>query len=132
MTHNNHSLSGKKVLIIDDSEVEQYIIAGLLIDAGVVLYPAYTGIDGINVAKAILPDFIILDKVLPDLSPLKVIEAIRQDQRMLHVPIIIYTVQLLNDDWPVLQKAGAAELLIKHLPVDKLVGKLQQHLVPSF
>jgi CheY-like chemotaxis protein len=126
MMDNNHPLFRKKVLIIDDNEMEQYIIASLLVNTGAILYPAYTGTDGIIVAKAIFPDLIILDKILPDLSPLKVIEGIKL---ISDSPIILYTVQLLNEDWPLLQKAGAVELLIKHLPVDKLIGKLQQYIL---
>jgi CheY-like chemotaxis protein len=126
---NNHPLSHKKILFIDDNELEHYLLAHILDRTDAILYPAYTGIDGINVAKAVIPDLIILDNVLPDISPLKVIEAIRKDVRMYNTPIILYTIQLLNDDWHILQKAGVAELLVKHLTTNELIGKLQQHLV---
>jgi CheY-like chemotaxis protein len=129
---NTHSLSHKKILFIDDNKLEHYFMAHILIGTDAILYPAYTGKDGIDVAKAIIPDLIILDNVLPDISPLKVIEAIRKDVRMYNTPIILYTIQLLNDDWPVLQQAGVVELLIKHLPTNELIEKLQQHLVPSY
>lgn len=122
-----HLLAGKKVLVIDDSVAEQFIIARSLVATGAVLYPAYNGTDGINVAKAITPDLIILDKVLPDLSPLYILDKIKRE-----VPgkpsVIIYTANTRNEDWPVLQAAGAIKLLIKYLPAEELIKTLSTHL----
>jgi CheY-like chemotaxis protein len=116
------NLEGKKILIIDDSETDHYIIAKFLADSGALLYPAYTGADGIAVAKEIDPHLVILDKMLPDMSPQAVIAAIRP------VPILLYTAQLINEDWHALQQAGATELLIKHMPAHAFINKISVYL----
>lgn len=116
------NLEGKKILVIDDSETDHYIIARFLENSGAVLYPAYTGADGIDVARAITPHLVILDKLLPDMSTLSVIAALKP------LPILLYTAQLINEDWQVLHAAGATELLIKHLPPQAFINKLNLYL----
>lgn len=68
----------KTVLIIDDVGFDRIIISALLRQSGFeVIDEASNGIDGIEKAMELQPDLITLDKRMPDMNGLEVLENLR-------------------------------------------------------
>ena len=66
-------------LIEDDAETAEEIMAELA-DRGFEVQWAADGVDGLDKARAAWPDAMIVDRLLPGMDGLTVIEALRKDQ----------------------------------------------------
>lgn len=75
------------VLIVDDTESNQYLLGRYLAAAGFSVVKATTGTEGIERARE-LPDLIVLDVKLPDMSGFEVCRALRRDARTERVPVL--------------------------------------------
>jgi len=76
----------KLLLIEDDSETAHEII-GELVDCWFVVDWAATGIDGLDKARAGEPDALIVDRMLPGMDGLTIVEALRRDH--VRTPVLV-------------------------------------------
>jgi DNA-binding response OmpR family regulator len=78
------------VLVIDDQESNRYTTRLMLEQAGFEVKEAATGYDGLRLA-AELPDLIILDLHLPDISGIDVCLLLKSSPRTAAIPVINVT-----------------------------------------
>ena len=91
-----HQRSGRKpppvkttLLIIDDDPVSACLLRDYLGKVkGFVVLTAQTGVDGIRAAEQYVPDLILIDFRLVDMSGLEVHEHLRQNATTKHIPVI--------------------------------------------
>ncbi len=83
--------SGRRILVIDDNLDTADSLRLMLQLCGHAVEVALSGADGIEVARAFLPDVILCDLGLPHLDGLEVAEAIRADPAMRGVRLIAIT-----------------------------------------
>ena len=76
----------KVLLIEDDSETAEEITAELA-DRGFEVEWSANGIDGLDKARSSRPDAMIVDRLLPGMDGLTVIEALRKDQ--VRTPVLV-------------------------------------------
>src|SRR6201988_117500 len=69
-----------KVLLIEDDSETAEEIAAELVDRGFEVEWSANGIEGLDKARWSLPDAMIVDRLLPGMDGLTVIEALRKDQ----------------------------------------------------
>ena len=62
----------KKILVIDDLPENIFILQDRLVQEGYEVNTAYGGTDGLEKAYSTLPDLILLDVMMPDMSGLEV------------------------------------------------------------
>ena len=79
------------VLIVDDEENNRLLIAMLLEHAGHTALQAQSGREGLGVAVSALPDAIVIDLSLPDISGIEVIRRLRREPRTKKMKIALYT-----------------------------------------
>ena len=84
------------MLVIDDDPRHLDLIRAALEPAGFHVTTASTGQEGLAAAKAHSFDLLLLDLVLPDLSGVEVIRALRTDGRSGDLPILLVTSQHLS------------------------------------
>lgn len=100
----------KTILIVDDDQdIVQTLTANLSLD-GYKVCAAYTGRDGINLAKSARPDLILLDLNLPDLDGIAVCDILRRE---LTLPIIMLTARDTLTDKVLGLKSGADDYMVK-------------------
>ncbi|WP_165774878.1 response regulator [Candidatus Viridilinea mediisalina] len=106
------------VLIVDDDPVIQQLMVVVLQEQGYRVLTADTGTRALDLAKAQLPDLILLDVLLPDIHGMDVCRQLRTEPRLAEVPVIMITA--LHDAEARLQSlhAGADDFITK--PVDFL------------
>ena len=78
------------VLVIDDDPLNIVTLSQILSDEFTVL-AGKGGINGIETAKNMLPDIILLDVVMPDMNGFEVITALKTDDYTKNIPIIFVT-----------------------------------------
>ena len=83
--------SQKTILLIEDSPVQALNICKLLEDQPVNIACAANGITGIKLARQMLPDLVLLDVEMPGINGLEVCRLLRDNERTLGIPIILFT-----------------------------------------
>lgn len=85
-------MNKKKILIIEDDNILQKAIAISLTEAGFAIEQALDGDQGLELAKTVKPDLILLDLVLPKKSGVDVLKEIRGSETTNQVPVLVFTV----------------------------------------
>ncbi len=81
----------QKVLYIEDSAINTYIVKKIISDLGYQMITAYDGAEGITQAEKITPDLILIDLVLPDIHGVDVAKHLRSLDTFKTTPIIALT-----------------------------------------
>ena len=113
------------ILVIDDEAVARITLAALLEKSHYRVEMAEDGIQGIEMAKQINPDLILLDIMMPRMNGYDVCKSIRQDPEIGEVPIIMITA--LDDPDAKMNGlvVGADDFLAK--PFDSLELEIRLH-----
>jgi two-component system OmpR family response regulator len=111
-----------KLLIIDDEALFTRMLQDHLPQDQFEVFVTHSGAAGIEAARHLQPDVILLDLMMPGLSGWETCRAIRAFSQ---VPILV--VSAVIDSKGVLQalEAGADEYLLKPIPMGVLVSQLK-------
>jgi two-component system alkaline phosphatase synthesis response regulator PhoP len=80
-----------KILVVDDEPDMRELISFNLQAEGFNVFTAGTGPEALNQARAVLPDLIVLDLMLPDLDGVAVCEILHRLPSTAPIPIIMVT-----------------------------------------
>jgi DNA-binding response OmpR family regulator len=110
-----------KILVIDDDPAMTELLAMLLKTHNLDVYLANTGEEGINLAREISPDVIILDLMMPGMDGWQVCIQVRSFS---NIPILILSA--LDNPGMVASAldAGADDYLVKPVPVGVLLAHI--------
>lgn len=78
-----------KILLVDDDEAITTVFATALSKEGFETSHAATGKEGLDKAKAELPDLILLDQILPDIQGNEVLAELKKDDATKNIPVVI-------------------------------------------
>ena len=101
-----------KILLIEDSKFQRIANERALVTAGYEVIHAADGEEGLRVARNDVPDLILLDMMLPKVSGLDVLRALKGDVLVKHVPVIVLS-GLGQANEARLLKDGAAAFFMK-------------------
>ena len=85
---NDSGPSVPTILAVDDTPANLSLLAGLL-GEGYRVKAATTGVKALELAAASPPDLILLDIMMPGMSGYEVLERIRADARLRHIPVVM-------------------------------------------
>ncbi|SDY26390.1 twitching motility two-component system response regulator PilH [Allochromatium warmingii] len=105
------------VLIVDDSPTETHILATILKKAGYQVETASNGEEGVAQARALRPDIILMDVIMPVLNGYQATRLLRREADTADIPIIMVTTKDLQTDRTWGLRQGATDYLTK--PVDR-------------
>jgi DNA-binding response OmpR family regulator/anti-sigma regulatory factor (Ser/Thr protein kinase) len=92
------ALTARRILIIDDDPAARYLMQKLLADTHTTVLEAADGRSGLIAARRARPSMIFLDLGLPDFSGEEILEALKNDADLQHVPVAIVTASKLTND----------------------------------
>jgi len=101
-----------KILFIEDSKFQRIANERALVKAGYGVIHAGDGEEGLRLARKSIPDLILLDIMLPKVSGLDVLRALKSDVLVKHIPIIVLS-GLGQASEAKLLKEGAAAFVLK-------------------
>jgi twitching motility two-component system response regulator PilH len=78
-----------KILLVEDSKFQRVANGRALANAGYSVIHAADGEEGLRAARENIPDLILLDMMLPKLSGLDVLRALKRDVLAKHIPVIV-------------------------------------------
>ena len=114
----------RKILIVDDSATERHMLNDLLTKAGFDVVASDNGEDAIVKAKAVKPDLILMDAVMPGLNGFQATRAISRDPETRSIPVIKCTSKSQETDkiWGLRQ--GARDYVVKPVDREELLSKI--------
>src|SRR3981189_3813628 len=110
----------KLLLIEDDHEMAGEIIAELA-DHGFEVDWAATGIEGLDKARTGNPDALIVDRLLPGMDGVTIVEELKQDQ--VRTPVLILSALGAVDDRVRGLRAGGDDYLTKPFDLVELIAR---------
>lgn len=116
------------ILIVEDSQTDAYIIRRILEDIGYKVSVANNGEQGVEKAKEILPDLILMDVVMPGLNGFQATRKITKAHETSNIPVVILSSKHMESDKEWGKRQGAKEFLIKPVKPDELIAAVKRWL----
>ena len=80
-----------RILLIDDDVFFQKFYATKLREKGFEVHVASDGVEGIKKAKAVKPDIILLDIIMPKMDGFEVLKAFASDNEIRNTPVLVFS-----------------------------------------
>ncbi|EXI66460.1 response regulator [Accumulibacter sp.] len=114
----------RKILVVDDSPTERYVLNELLTSNGYQVITAENGEEGIAKARSELPDLILMDVVMPGLNGYQATRTLTRDPATRSIPVIVCTTKGQETDkiWGLRQ--GAHDYMVKPVNGQELLAKI--------
>ncbi|WP_196805667.1 response regulator [Sphingobium indicum] len=114
----------KRVLVVEDNELNLKLFCDLLRAHGHEVLPMRDGRDVLVQARDFLPDLVITDIHLPHVSGLDLIISLKADDRLSAVPIMAVTAYAGKGDEERIRAAGAQAYVSKPISVLRFVEQV--------
>ncbi len=102
-----------RVVLIEDEPNIAEAIRFLLVRDGWEVSALADGLGGVEAIRALAPDLVILDLMLPGVSGLDLLVAIRADRRLAAVPVLMLTAKGQGRDREAALRAGVSRFMTK-------------------
>jgi len=112
----------KRVLVVDDSPLDQYAMSRPLTSSGYLVDFAATGQEALSQLNRQLYDVVLLDVIMPDQNGFQLCRQLRSDARFKDMPIIMVTSKDEPADRFWGMKQGASEYITKPFAEEQLVS----------
>lgn len=120
-------MSPARILAIEDEEgIRKFLKRALEPDYEV--HVAANGEEGVNQARWVKPDLILLDLRMPGMGGLSVLAQLKANTQTNAIPVVIVSVQGDTDMLLECQRAGAVDHVIKPFDVDELRRVIRRQL----
>ncbi len=121
-----------RVLYVEDSEPNFRLVESILEDRpGTDLAWAETGQKGLDMARANLPQLVLLDLDLPDLHGSKVLEALQAQPETAKIPVIVISADATPSQIERMLTAGARNYLTKPFEIRRLLCMFDEVFLPA-
>ena len=107
------------ILVIDDEEAIRLFLEATLEDRGYTMRTAGTGAAAIVSAEDVVPDLVLLDLMLPDMTGLQVLQSLKA--RYPHLPVVMITAYSRTDSAVQAMKLDAFDYVSKPIQLEKLL-----------
>lgn len=129
-------MNPRRILLIDDDVDDQLIFTDMIseITTGVECIIAGNGVEGLQLLKsgAPAPSLIFLDLNMPLMNGFDCLKRIKEDKKLKHIPVIIFTTSDSPVDKKRTSEQGAEMFLTKTPDFKKLKSKLSEILDTDF
>ena len=114
-----------RILVVEDEVDIRQILAYNLGQAGHEVLTADRGSVALDLARKELPDLVLLDLMLPDISGLEVCRQLKSDPALREVPVMMLTARSEEIDRVVGFELGADDYVVKPFSVRELMLRVQ-------
>ena len=103
----------KRVLVVDDEPDVLLLCRVNLEFEGYEVSTAPDGEAGLAACRELKPDVVLLDVMMPKMDGWQVLETIKADDELKHIPVVMLTAKVQDEDQIRGWSAGAAEYITK-------------------
>jgi len=116
----------KKVLIVEDNELNMKLFADLLEAHGYETRQTREGLKAIAIARDFKPDLILMDIQLPEVSGLEVTKWIKDDETLAHIPVVAVTAFAMKGDEKRIRDGGCEAYIAKPITVTTFLSTVRK------
>ena len=120
------SAEGKKVMVVDDNEVNSMVVASMLEQFAIQVTEVYSGKDAVEKAKYEDFDVIFMDYLMPEMNGIETTEEIRKLGKVKSPAIIGLSADVTPELKSKFSRAGADNVLAKPLTLEALQQLLEE------
>jgi DNA-binding response OmpR family regulator len=120
----------KRILVAEDDPVTRRFVVSLLTERGYEVLVAEDGEHAIATATTAQPDLIVSDLVMPYRDGYEVLRAIRTDERLKNIPVLILSMRDHEEDIVRGFEQGADEYIVKPFNAREFVSRVRKLLEP--
>ena len=117
----------KKVLIVEDNELNMKLFADLLDAHGYETLQTREGLKAISIAKAFQPDLILMDIQLPEVSGLEVTKWLKDDEDLSDIPVVAVTAFAMKGDEKRIRDGGCEAYIAKPITVSSFLATVRKY-----
>lgn len=118
----DHELTGKHVLIVDDDMRNVFSLTTVLEAIGMKVSFAENGLEGIQILENNRDiDIILMDIMMAEMDGYETMREIRKSEKLKHIPIIAVTAKAMSEDRKKCIEAGASEYMTKPVNLEQLI-----------
>jgi two-component system chemotaxis response regulator CheY len=116
-----------KFLVVDDFSTMRRIVMNLLKELGYSnMEEAEDGVVALRKLQAEKYDFVVTDWNMPNMTGLELLVAIRKDDKLKNLPVLLVTAEAKNDNIVAAAQAGASGYVVKPFTAVILEEKLNK------
>jgi len=125
---NNDLPKPKKVLIVEDNDLNMKLFNDLLVAHGYGTLQTKDGVEALALARQHRPDLILMDIQLPEVSGLQVTQWIKEDDAQRMIPIIAVTAFAMRGDEEKIRDGGCEAYIAKPISVASFMRTVERFL----
>ena len=110
-------LMPKKILIVEDNELNKKLFHDLLEAHGYQTVETSNGLDALQLARTHKPDLVVMDIQLPEVSGLEVTKWMKEDESLKHIPVLAVTAFAMKGDEQRIREGGCEGYISKPISV---------------
>jgi two-component system cell cycle response regulator DivK len=118
----------KKVLIVEDNELNMKLFHDLLEAHGYQTVETRSGNDVLELARKEKPDLILMDIQLPEVSGLDVTRWLKSDEELKKIPVIAVTAFAMKGDEQKIREGGCEDYISKPISVSGFIDTIQKYI----
>ncbi len=118
----------KTVLIVEDNELNMKLFSDLLEANGYATVQTRNGVEAVGLARKHMPDLILMDIQLPEVSGLQVTQWLKDDDALKAIPVIAITAFAMKGDEEKIRQGGCEAYLSKPISVVKFLETVRNYL----
>jgi DNA-binding response OmpR family regulator len=115
----------KTILVAEDQQTISNLIEYKLKNSGYDVIIAQDGLSALEKAKAIHPDLILLDLMMPLMTGFEVLAALKKDETTKKIPVLILTAQTREDEVLKGFELGADDYIIKPFSPNEVIARIK-------
>ncbi len=128
-------LAGKRILLVEDNELNREIAQEILVENGFEVETAEDGTIAVEKVKSSKPgyyDLVLMDVQMPIMNGYDATKAIRSldDEGLKNIPIVAMTANAFDEDRRKAMESGMNDHVPKPFNVENLLSKIQKYVLP--
>lgn len=117
----------KTVMIVEDNELNMKLFHDLLEAHGYQTVETRNGIEAMALARQHMPDLILMDIQLPEVSGLEVTKWLKADPELKGIPVVAVTAFAMKGDEERIRAGGCEAYLSKPISVAKFLATVREY-----
>ena len=115
----------KRILVVEDNDLNRKLFCDVLVSQGFVVEPVADGHQVIARARDFVPNLIIMDIQLAEVSGVELIEKAKADVALRHIPVLAVTAYAGKGDEERIRDAGAEGYLAKPVSIGPFLAAVR-------
>jgi two-component system, cell cycle response regulator DivK len=107
----------KTVLVVEDNELNMKLFNDLLEAHGYKVVQTRDGLSALEIARKHMPDLILMDIQLPEVSGIEVTKWLKEDEQLRRIPVIAVTAFAMKGDEQKIREGGCEAYISKPISV---------------